>query len=627
MQLKNIKTYIQFIIYFIIFGISIAIITSVINYKNTYNDIQEVIHTNAVEALALKEEKIKQYIASIEKDILALEANQLLKNYLQQNTTENLTKLQNLFLLLSDSTEHYFQVRLLSNIGEELIRVDKNSFTKKSYLVPKAQLQNKSHRYYFQDSLNGTPGNFWYSKLDLNMENKKIELPYKPTYRVAKTLYMNNQLLGIIIININMNSLMEQLQKITNFKFYLVDKDGYFLIAEDKKYNWSRYLKTKYNFSILFPKEKKLLLGKKYDSQNFHAISLEHLFKNNENIKMVLQTDTSYITQLIDNNYKLAFYLGITILLISIPIGMILAITPTKIRNSLQNTLFNNKKYLNIIDKYVVTISVDLEGYITNVSSAMCKLSKYSKKELLGKKVSILKSGSMPRELYNELWETITQGEIWSGEIQNKKKNNTLYWLKMDILPQYNEENILFGYTSIAHDITSQKKIEKISERDSLTKLYNRMKIDKLLQYEKNLALRNNNPFSIIMIDIDYFKKINDTFGHQTGDCVLIQFAKISKEHIRNTDFVGRWGGEEFMIICPNTNITGVLELANKLRQKVESHQFTEVKKVTASFGVSTFNAHEGIEKLIYFADKALYFAKNSGRNCVKTYLNSLVGQ
>ncbi len=121
-------------------------------------------------------------------------------------------------------------------------------------------------------------------------------------------------------------------------------------------------------------------------------------------------------------------------------------------------------------------------------------------------------------------------------------------------------------------------------------------------------------------MDIDFFKQVNDEFGHQIGDYVLKEIAVILKNLTRGLDIVGRWGGEEFMIICTDTTIDGAYLLAENLRKAIQDHTFKDVGKKSASFGVAQIKDNITIDKLIQNVDKALYLAKNNGRNqCVKS--------
>ncbi len=161
------------------------------------------------------------------------------------------------------------------------------------------------------------------------------------------------------------------------------------------------------------------------------------------------------------------------------------------------------------------------------------------------------------------------------------------------------------------------KQLELLSLTDQLTGLYNRRKLNEELEKEWIRAERYDTIFSVIIFDIDHFKKVNDTYGHQMGDVVLVEISRILKRRIRSTDVAGRWGGEEFLIICPETRLFGANMLANKIRLSVENFKFPIDRKITISAGVSQYHKGKSIEDIITEADEKLYKAKELGRNIV----------
>lgn len=164
------------------------------------------------------------------------------------------------------------------------------------------------------------------------------------------------------------------------------------------------------------------------------------------------------------------------------------------------------------------------------------------------------------------------------------------------------------------------KELEKMASRDALTGLNNRFSLDEAMSHELNKAQRYERPLSVSLMDIDNFKEVNDTHGHQAGDLVLKKFANLLEEHIRESDTLGRWGGEEFLMICPETNQQGIVDFADKLRRMIELQPFPVVEKpITASFGTTSYSHGDTIESLLRRADKALYKAKELGRNQVQS--------
>jgi polar amino acid transport system substrate-binding protein len=160
-------------------------------------------------------------------------------------------------------------------------------------------------------------------------------------------------------------------------------------------------------------------------------------------------------------------------------------------------------------------------------------------------------------------------------------------------------------------------ELEEVAVTDKLTKLYNRHKLDVVLQNEKHRVDRYDGTFGIVILDIDHFKLINDMYGHHAGDLVLENLGKILKENSRASDTIGRWGGEEFMIIAPNLNEEYIESFANNLKSTIKEYRFDDKYSITVSIGVSVYKPTENIEKTVARADEALYMSKNKGRDTV----------
>ncbi|KTD31031.1 sensor histidine kinase [Legionella moravica] len=179
-----------------------------------------------------------------------------------------------------------------------------------------------------------------------------------------------------------------------------------------------------------------------------------------------------------------------------------------------------------------------------------------------------------------------------------------------------------------ANQLLEQEKLtlKKLSVTDQLTGLYNRYKVKELFEYEKKQINRYNTDLSVIIIDIDFFKSINDSFGHIVGDLILLELANLLRKSSRSSDIVSRWGGEEFLIVTPKTSLEQAAILAEHIRQVIKLHQFSHGIHITVSFGVTSFQKNDTLESIILRADDALYKAKNSGRDIVKIHSESECG-
>ncbi len=169
-----------------------------------------------------------------------------------------------------------------------------------------------------------------------------------------------------------------------------------------------------------------------------------------------------------------------------------------------------------------------------------------------------------------------------------------------------------------------EQALQDIATHDRLTGAWNRRRFDELLAREIRRAHRYDLPLSLVMFDIDHFKKVNDTYGHQAGDDLLAALSVYVGANVRDTDMLARWGGEEFMLIAPNTGIEAAARLAEKLRALIECGNFGEVGRITCSFGVAEFRPGDTAEDITARADAAMYRAKQAGRNRVARYEPSM---
>jgi diguanylate cyclase (GGDEF)-like protein len=209
-----------------------------------------------------------------------------------------------------------------------------------------------------------------------------------------------------------------------------------------------------------------------------------------------------------------------------------------------------------------------------------------------------------------------------------KPLNNLSDWIKQMHSGEYNFDAREFrnneigiianAFAAMASHVSSNIfDLEHVSQTDPLTKINNRSALDGALFNEMQRFERYGTPCSILMIDIDHFKKINDRYGHLIGDKVLIEVVKVLRDAIRLSDIPGRWGGEEFVVVCPNTDLESGKVVAERIRDRISHHEFDGVGHVTVSIGVSAFEIGESLEQTIQKADELLYKAKSEGRNRV----------
>ena len=272
-------------------------------------------------------------------------------------------------------------------------------------------------------------------------------------------------------------------------------------------------------------------------------------------------------------------------------------------------------------------VGIDTLGKVTFVNPAALRILGYTAEELLGCFV------------HDRIHHSYVDGTEYSVEQcpiiqaidqqQARRVDDDHFWREdgscvpviYSSTPVVTEGNItgaVVAFSDISELKKTQKELERLSVTDQLTGIFNRTRLDSVLEYEVNAAVRNKHKFSVIMADIDNFKMVNDTYGHQVGDEVLKTMVAILHGRVRLSDTLGRWGGEEFLIICPHTTLESAMQLAERLRRHVAEIQFPEVGQKTASFGVACYREGDQAEDVMKRADDALYRAKENGRNRVE---------
>ena len=320
-------------------------------------------------------------------------------------------------------------------------------------------------------------------------------------------------------------------------------------------------------------------------------------------------------------------------------------------------------KYRSVVENINIGVyrNTTGQGSFQRLNPAIVKMFGYeSEEEMI--QITVVSQYQNPEDRIRFIEEVRQKGFVKDRELAMRKKDGTPIWCSVTATAKFDEAGDIRWMDGVIEDITERKqaeerlkkaydeldtrvrertadlaeanellmaeiaerkraeeKLRELSEKDHLTMIFNRRKFFEILGAEVAKAKRYGRPLSIIMLDIDHFKNVNDTYGHNIGDIVLKTTTNAVSSVIREVDIFARYGGEEFMVLSPETGIKGALVLAEKIRGAVEKHSYPAVGSITISAGVVELSGEDSAGALIKKADEALYLAKNRGRNRVET--------
>ncbi|MBZ0225492.1 MAG: EAL domain-containing protein, partial [Comamonas sp.] len=289
------------------------------------------------------------------------------------------------------------------------------------------------------------------------------------------------------------------------------------------------------------------------------------------------------------------------------------------------------------LDAHAIVIVSDARGIITQVNDRFCNIARYRRSDLIGRNLAITRSGMHPAEFYKHIDATVQGGQVWTGEVCNRARDGTLFWTQTTVVPFATHDGASIQHITLCTDITERKQSEQQARQmalyDELTGLPNRRLIVDHVQQACATSSRSGKYGAVMLLDLDNFKEVNDTQGHDQGDELLRRVAQRLQGNLRTTDTVARLGGDEFIILVNGLNGDvarageEALAIGEKVRAALERpfHLHARIVHTSISMGVSLF---QGVataqEDILKHADMALYRAKARGRNQISLFDPSL---
>lgn len=538
----------------------------------------------------------------------------------------NLTKINYKIKSFNDYLITINNMKILDNEFEYLIN-NKATFINYDEVVEKINL-----KYELLKKLNSQE---FYEDYDLELKNlvDDLNLKWKEKHQYLERFKSNNSaiigsfnyIMELIKnikltqdIEINDGILLDNSLSLLFKLFVNIDFDKQIL---EENINNLEQLSLKYNnsdFNFLFRKYNSTI-NELLNLNNIKSKLLEIDVKSKLNLiesKLYKEYDKSIDKQL--NIAILLFCISVIFLIISI----LNYIKSVKIKKELKAFKYAVENSDNSI------VMTDVNRKITYVNESFENVTGYKREDALGKNPHILKSGKLPSDFYKNMNDILDKGEKWSGEFVNINKFGDIYYETASITPIFNDDE-LTGYLAIKLNVTDyvkqQEKVEFIAHHDNLTLLPNRRSLEKKVnEYIYECRLAQQKKFALYFIDLDGFKNVNDTLGHDIGDLLLKEVAKIFKDTLRDEDFVFRIGGDEFAIIIKYSNDEKDLKvIANKIIENINKPIIIKNHKmnVGCSIGISLFPKDaQDLKNLLKYSDTAMYKAKQNGKNRVEFY-------
>lgn len=270
------------------------------------------------------------------------------------------------------------------------------------------------------------------------------------------------------------------------------------------------------------------------------------------------------------------------------------------------------------VDPILIT---DRSTRVVFVNEAFQRLTGYELDEILGQSAGMLYPAHQDPDFYRNLRASLRSGNPFRATFTYRRKNGSSFYIEQSIAPVCGADRRITHYISTGKDVSErverERRLVEMASRDPLTGLSNRRSGSLVLASLVDEAQTVARPLSLILADIDRFKRINDTYGHQAGDGVLAEVGRVLRSRIRDSDVAARWGGEEFLVVVPDCGLEEAIELAERIRTAVSGLDLDVVGRVTVSLGVAEWHAGESAKSLLQRADDAMYRAKREGRDRV----------
>ncbi|MES0372534.1 MAG: diguanylate cyclase, partial [Mariprofundaceae bacterium] len=597
-------------------------------------------------------------------------------------------RLQKIFSYFLLSRPEYKMIRFigLKNSGRELVRVERR-VDGKVYVQPEHLLQSKAHRDYFIKTLKVPAGRVYLSEINYDREFGKLVQPYQPVMRTSIPVYNSSgKMFGMVVINMDMKPLLSRWGDLDSDSDLdrAVNERGDYLVHPDPNMVFGFELGERYRVQDEFPELSSLLspdsdslfatfkvnehgnpaiaIARKITFDSLHPerfiilIELTSPDHKADQATPILRRISIFGQFIIAFAILIAFFLST---LLMRPLRLIIDATEafadgssqlilpledqseigdlartfkamtTQINERSSELRLSGQVFESALEGILVT---DIDGVILSVNPAFTAITGYSEAEVVGGNPRLIKSGHHDAGFYESMWKDVLETGKWQGELWNRRKSGETYPVWETITAIKGDDGETTHYVAIFFDITERKqadeRLQYQAQHDVLTGLPNRMLFNDLLEQILKEEERSKGGVAVLFMDLDRFKEVNDTLGHQAGDLLLQEATQRLEKVIRSSDVLARMGGDEFTLILRDiSSINDASHIAEKIITAMNEPFLLEEHEASigASIGISVYpNDAEDAGTLIKYADTAMYRVKDSGRNNFQFFTASM---
>lgn len=592
-----------------------------------------------------------------------LSLSSVTKAYLQDPAKTTQAAVENSFFQIADVLGTFDQLRLLDTSGRELVRI--NHRQGRTTVTPRQALQDKSGRDYVQQGLKLRAGELLASRVDLNIEHGQVEVPHVPTLRmVAPVIGPGGERLGLMVANYRAELMLGEyrrmVQTVPGFRGMLLNNEGYWLINHDRSNEWGWVLghpertaqkqlpplwqhmqttptgvfetaQSLYVFARMAPFDRPPAQGT--DARGSKRLRVADHSDPSRQWYALIEIPKAVLQERSFFHSTLGQWLTALYVVLSVVVALVVAQLQAQRRALKDAAARELTLFQDLYDRAPFGYcSLDQSGLIRRINQTLLTWLKRERDTVVDRlRLHDVVANEAHPQLAQLLADSLSTGQPARLEARLQVSEGDGLPVQLAIHPiqrtqSKGREDVRVRVA--VEDMAAQHKLREtlhlMAVTDPLTGLRNRRGWQDLMQQELRRARRSGQPLAVMMLDIDHFKRINDTHGHDVGDLALKAMAEVLQQSVRDVDVVARLGGEEFVVLAADTPSERALEMAHRLRERVAAIALPlagtgEVLRFTVSVGVACATAsHIDPEALLKQADEQLSAAKHGGRNCVR---------